>query len=111
MRLALLSGISWLFKLTEPLFWVGSLAFSGRDLILILGGFFLVFKGTMEMHERVEGKTHAISGSRMYASFWGIVTKIVVLDTVFYLEAVITEIGMVDHLAVLMAAVIIAFEM
>lgn len=108
MRLALLSGISWLFKLTEPLFWVGSLGFSGRDLILILGGFFLVFKGTMEMHERVEGKTHTVSGSRMYASFWVIVTQIVVLDAVFSLDAVITAVGMVDHLAVMMAAVIIA---
>ncbi|MGB6104519.1 MAG: TerC family protein [Pusillimonas sp.] len=108
MRLALLSGISWLFKLTEPLFSVGTFAFSGRDLILILGGFFLVFKGTMEMHERVEGKTHTISGSRMYASFWVIVTQIVVLDAVFSLDAVITAVGMVDHLEVMMAAVIIA---
>ncbi|MDS1142474.1 TerC family protein [Pusillimonas sp. SM2304] len=108
MRLALLTGISWLFKLTEPLFSVGPLAFSGRDLILILGGFFLVFKGTMEMHERVEGKSHAISGSRMYASFWVIVTQIVILDAVFSLDAVITAVGMVDHLEVMMAAVIIA---
>ncbi|NYT86376.1 TerC family protein [Pollutimonas harenae] len=108
MRLALLSGISWLFKLTSPLFWVGSLDFSGRDLILILGGFFLVFKGTMEMHERVEGKTHTMSGSRMYPSFWVIVTQIVVLDAVFSLDAVITAVGMVDHLPVMMAAVIIA---
>src|SRR5690606_1531015 len=95
-------------KLTEPLFWVSSLAFSGRDLILILGGFFLVFKGTMEMHERVEGKANSISGSRMYASFWVIVTQIVVLDAVFSLDAVITAVGMVDHLEVMMAAVIIA---
>src|SRR5690606_10546719 len=108
MRLALLTGISWLFKLTKPLFWIGSLDFSGRDLILILGGFFLVFKGTMEMHERVEGKTHAMSGSRMYASFWVIVTPIVVLDAVFSLDAVIPAVGMVDHLPVMMAAVVIA---
>src|SRR5690606_7549134 len=108
MRLALLSAISWMFKLTEPLFSAGPFSFSGRDLILILGGFFLVFKGTMEMHERVEGKTHSISGSRMYASFWVIVTQIVVLDAVFSLDAVITAVGMVDHLAVMMAAVIIA---
>lgn len=108
MRLALLSAISWLFKLTEPLFSVGPLAFSGRDLILIVGGFFLVFKGTMEMHERVEGKAANLSGSRMYAGFWVIVTQIVVLDAVFSLDAVITAVGMVDHLEVMMAAVIIA---
>ncbi len=108
MRLVLLSAISWLFKLTEPLFAVGSMSFSGRDLILIMGGFFLVFKGTMEMHERVEGKAANLSGSRMYASFWVIVTQIVVLDAVFSLDAVITAVGMVDHLEVMMAAVIIA---
>ncbi len=108
MRLALLSAISWLFKLTTPLFSVGPLAFSGRDLILILGGFFLVFKATMEIHERVEGKNHAMSGSRMYAGFWVIVTQIVVLDAVFSLDAVITAVGMVDDLEVMMAAVIIA---
>lgn len=108
MRLALLSGISWLFKLTEPLFFLGPFAFSGRDLILIAGGFFLVFKGTMEMHERVEGKSGSLSGSRMYPGFWVIVTQIVVLDAVFSLDAVITAVGMVDRLEVMMAAVIIA---
>src|SRR5690606_35225860 len=72
------------------------------------GGFFLVFKGTMEMHERVEGKTHLASGSRMYAGFWVVVTQIVVLDAVFSLDAVITAVGMVEHLEVMMAAVIIA---
>ncbi len=108
MRLALLSGISWLFKLTEPWFSIGPLSFSGRDLILIAGGFFLVFKGTMEMHERVEGKPTSLSGSRMYPGFWVIVTQIVVLDAVFSLDAVITAVGMVDHLEVMMAAVVIA---
>lgn len=108
MRLVLLSAISWLFKLTTPLFDIGPFAFSGRDLILIMGGFFLVFKGTMEMHERVEGKAHTLSGSPMYASFWVIVTQIVVLDAVFSLDAVITAVGMVDRLEVMMAAVIIA---
>ncbi|NYT61998.1 TerC family protein [Alcaligenaceae bacterium] len=108
MRLALLSGISWMFKLTNPLFFIGDMGFAGRDLILIIGGFFLVFKGTMEMHERVEGKAGGLSGSRMYASFWVIVTQIVVLDAVFSLDAVITAVGMVEHLEVMMAAVIIA---
>ena len=60
MRLALLSAISWMFRLTTPLFFVGDIGFSGRDLILIIGGFFLVFKGTMEMHERVEGRSNAV---------------------------------------------------
>lgn len=108
MRLALLTAISWMFKLTAPWFSIAGAAFSGRDIIMILGGFFLVFKGTMEMHERVEGKTHSVQGPRVYASFWVIVTQIVVLDAVFSLDAVITAVGMVDHLPVMMAAVIIA---
>ncbi len=108
MRLGLLSAISWMFHLTAPLFHVGGSPFSGRDLILILGGFFLVFKGTMEMHERVEGKRHAVLQSPAYASFGIIVTQIVVLDAVFSLDAVITAVGMVEHLEVMMAAVVIA---
>jgi len=108
MRLGLLTAVSWMFKLTAPLFTVFEHVFSGRDLIMILGGFFLVFKGTMEMHERVEGKTHSSQGPRVYTSFWVIVTQIVVFDAVFSLDAVITAVGMVNHLAVMMAAVIIA---
>src|SRR5690554_3722804 len=108
MRLALLSAISWMFHLTEPLFHVGTMPFSGRDLILIIGGFFLVFKGTMEMHERVEGKHNAVLQSPAYASFGIIVTQIVVLDAVFSLDAVITAVGMVEHLEVMITAVVIA---
>jgi len=108
MRLGLLTVMSWLVTLTEPLFSVGAFSFSGRDLILMLGGFFLLFKGTMELHERIEGGTAHASGPRVYASFWVIVLQIVVLDAVFSLDAVITAVGMVDHLAVMMIAVVIA---
>src|SRR5690606_22704028 len=108
MRLALLSIMSRLIQLTAPLFALGPFEFSGRDLILIVGGFFLLFKGTLELHERVEGgKSHA-SGSRMQASFWIIVTQIVILDAVFSIDAVITAVGMVDHLPIMMIAVTIA---
>ena len=79
MRLGLLSVMSWLVTLTTPLFSVGPLAPSGRDLILMAGGFFLLFKGTMELHERLEGGQHGgSSGPRVYASFWVIVTQIAV---------------------------------
>ena len=108
MRLALLAGISWLVQLTAPWFHIGPFSFSGRDLILIVGGFFLLFKGTLELHERIEGKQVSSSGPRVYASFGVIVTQIVVLDAVFSLDAIITAIGMVNHLPVMMAAVIIA---
>ncbi|OZI45489.1 TerC family protein [Bordetella genomosp. 4] len=108
MRLGLLSVMSWLVTLTAPLFSVGPLTFSGRDLILMVGGLFLLFKGTLELHERIEGKTAEVSGPRVYASFWVIVTQIVVLDAVFSLDSVITAVGMVDHLAIMMMAVTIA---
>jgi CBS domain containing-hemolysin-like protein len=109
MRLALLSVMSWLVTLTAPLFSVGPFSFSGRDLILMVGGLFLLFKGTMELHERLEGQAHEGStGPRVYASFGVIVTQIVVLDAVFSLDSVITAVGMVDHLAIMMVAVIIA---
>ena len=109
MRLGLLSVMSWLVTLTTPLFSVGPVSPSGRDLILMVGGLFLLFKGTMELHERLEGGQHAgTSGPRVYASFWVIVTQIVVLDAVFSLDSVITAVGMVDHLAIMMIAVVIA---
>lgn len=108
MRLVMLSVMSWLIKLTDPLFALGPMSFSGRDLILIVGGFFLLFKGTLELHERVEGRAAHASGARMHASFWVIVTQIVILDAVFSIDAVITAVGMVDHLAIMMIAVVIA---
>jgi len=108
MRLGLLSVMSWLVTLTAPLFSVGPLTFSGRDLILMVGGLFLLFKGTLELHERIEGKAAHATGPRVYASFWVIVTQIVVLDAVFSLDSVITAVGMVDHLAIMMIAVTIA---
>ncbi|NYT38693.1 TerC family protein [Allopusillimonas soli] len=108
MRLLLLSVMSWLVKLTQPLFWLGPLSFSGRDIILIVGGFFLLLKGTLELHERVEGRSAGTSNTQLHAGFWVIVTQIVILDAVFSLDAVITAVGMVDHLAIMMIAVCIA---
>ncbi|MEW7851381.1 TerC family protein [Massilia aurea] len=108
MRLGLLTVIAWLVKLTAPLIALGPLTFSGRDLILLLGGFFLLAKATMELHERVEGKSHVATGKRAYASFAAVVAQIIVLDAVFSLDAVITAVGMVEELGVMMAAVVIS---
>ena len=108
MRLGLLTIVSWLVTLTTPLFSLGSFSFSGRDLILLVGGIFLLFKATMELHERLEGVEHTQSESKVYASFAAVVAQIVVLDAVFSLDAVITAVGMVDELGVMMAAVIIS---
>jgi CBS domain containing-hemolysin-like protein len=108
MRLGLLTMISWMVTLTAPLFTVMNNAISGRDLILLLGGVFLLFKATMELHERVEGKTHVQTGPRVYASLGAVIAQIIVLDAVFSLDAVITAVGMVDDLRVMMAAVVIS---
>ncbi|WP_076427114.1 TerC family protein [Aquipseudomonas alcaligenes] len=108
MRLGLLASISWLVTLTEPLIEVFGKSFSGRDLIMLFGGVFLLFKATMELHERLEGRSHQPGGSRTYARFWPVVAQIVVLDAVFSLDAVITAVGMVEHLEVMMIAVIIS---
>lgn len=108
MRLALLSLISWIVTLTRPLFTRWDFSFSGRDLILLLGGIFLLFKATTELHERLENKEHDSSAGRGYASFWAVVVQIVILDAVFSLDAVITAVGMVNNLPVMMTAVIIA---
>lgn len=108
MRLGLLSLISWMVTLTRPLFSVADFSFSGRDLILLVGGFFLLFKATMELHERLENREHSGEGGKGYASFWAVVIQIVVLDAVFSLDAVITAVGMVNNLAIMMTAVVIA---
>ena len=108
MRLALLSVISWLMALTNPLFNVAGLDFSGRDLILLFGGLFLVYKAVSELHENMEGKPHAHTTNAAYAAFGAVVAQIVVLDAVFSLDAVITAVGMVDNIYVMMAAVVVA---
>jgi CBS domain containing-hemolysin-like protein len=107
MRLALLSLISWMVTLTRPLISVAMFEFSGRDLILLTGGLFLLFKATVELHERLENQEHG-SANRNYAGFWSVVAQIVILDAVFSLDAVITAVGMVNNLPVMMTAVVVA---
>ncbi len=87
MRLLLLASISWLVTLTQPLFSFRSFTFSARDLIMLFGGFFLLFKATMELNERLEGKDSNNPTQRKGAKFWGVVTQIVVLDTIFSLDS------------------------
>ncbi len=108
MRFVLLAALSWIMQLTEPLFSVFGQSFSGRDLILLGGGLFLLFKATMELHERLEGANHTGNGKQVFSSFGVVVTQIVILDAVFSLDSVITAVGMVDNLGVMYAAVTIA---
>ncbi|MCD0504037.1 TerC family protein [Bordetella petrii] len=108
MRLGLLASIAWVVTLTEPLFTIFGAEISGRDLILIFGGLFLLFKGTMELHERVEGRAHGESQKVQHAVFWQVILQIVVLDAVFSLDSVITAVGMVQELSIMMIAVVFA---
>ncbi len=109
MRLGLLFAISWLVTLTQPLITVFDWTFSGRDLILLFGGLFLLYKAVSELHERMEGKTEVkVTTNVAYASFTAVVAQIVILDAVFSLDSVITAIGMVDNIYVMMAAMIVA---
>ncbi len=112
MRLLLLASISWLVTLTQPLFSFRSFTFHARDLIMLFGGFFLLFeKADTELNKRLEGKDSNNPTQRKGAKFWGVVTQIVVLDAIFSLDSVITAVGMVDHLLVMMAAVVIAISL
>ena len=108
MRLILLASIAWVVTLTAPLFSVLGHAFSGRDLIMLFGGVFLLFKGTMELRERLESKPIQKEENPVHAVFWMVIVQIVVLDAVFSLDSVITAVGMVKELSVMMLAVIIA---
>lgn len=108
-RIALLASIAWIARLTEPLFSIGDFGVSGRDLILILGGLFLIHKSTHEIHESIEGgedEEHSVG--RAAVSFGGVILQIMILDIVFSLDSVITAVGMSDNLAVMIAAVVIA---
>ena len=108
MRLILLASIAWVVTLTQPLFSIFEHPFSGRDLILLFGGVFLLFKGTMELRERLESKPVLKAENPVHATFWMVIVQIVVLDAVFSLDSVITAVGMVKDLSVMMTAVIIA---
>ncbi|RPI93343.1 MAG: TerC family protein [Chloroflexi bacterium] len=106
-RILLLLTLSWVIGLTEPLFEVFDQEISGRDLILIGGGLFLLAKATYEIHDRLEGETGHAS-AKVPPSFAAVIVQIMLLDIVFSLDSVITAVGMVDEIAVMIAAVIIA---
>jgi predicted tellurium resistance membrane protein TerC len=107
MRIALLFSITWIARLTEPLINVWGRDLSGRDLILLIGGLFLIAKATWELHERLEGEAGHSSG-RVAASFAAVITQVMLLDIVFSLDSVITAIGMANDLRVMVTAVIAA---
>lgn len=106
-RVALLFSLSWVISLKEPLFSVVNQQISGRDLILIAGGLFLLGKATYEIHESLEGEQgHASKG--VGSSFISVIIQIIILDAVFSLDSVITAIGMVDQVGLMVSAVVVA---
>jgi predicted tellurium resistance membrane protein TerC len=107
-RIALLLSLSWVMGLTTELFAVAGQSMSGRDLVLLGGGAFLLYKASREIFEAVEqggDGAHAPSAARATASFWGVIAQIAVVDIVFSLDSVITAVGMVDRVGVMIAAV------
>lgn len=118
-RVLLLLSLTWIMTLTNPLFnmsdwiglksgdWVEKLQISGRDLILLIGGLFLIYKSTSEIHEKLEGEEHATK-TKAIVTFSGVITQILLLDIVFSLDSVITAVGMANEIGVMVAAVIIA---
>ena len=107
MRIAMLLLIVWIGRLTTPLFSLGEHGVSGRDLILLVGGLFLLGKATHEIHEKIEGDGHGPTGNPV-ASFTLVIGQIMILDIVFSLDSVITAVGMADDVRIMVAAVIIA---
>ena len=106
-RVALLFSLSWVIGLTAPLFSVLGQEISGRDLILIGGGLFLLAKATFEIHENLEGEEGHAS-KKVAASFISVIIQIILLDAVFSLDSVITAIGMVDQVGLMISAVVVA---
>jgi predicted tellurium resistance membrane protein TerC len=106
-RIILLFSISWMVRLTATLFTVFGMEISGRDLILIVGGLFLIAKSTHEIHQKLEGaEGHA--SARVAPTFAGVIVQILLLDVVFSLDSVITAVGMVDQVGIMVAAVVVA---
>jgi predicted tellurium resistance membrane protein TerC len=107
MRILLLLSINWIANLTDPWFTIAGHDFSGRDLILLGGGLFLIYKATSEIHGKLEGEEHEATGGKT-ASFTSVIIQILLLDIVFSLDSVITAVGLADDVEVMIAAVVIA---
>jgi predicted tellurium resistance membrane protein TerC len=105
-RLVLLFSLAWMTKLTNPFFFIGDFAVSWRDLVLFFGGAFLIYKGTAEMHDMLEGQTSESAIGT--ASFTYVIFQIMVIDMVFSLDSVITAIGIAEHLPIMVIAILIA---
>ncbi len=107
-RVLLLLSIAWVMQLTKPFFTLMNHPFSGRDLILLLGGLFLIGKATTEIHHKLEGPEDETLSTRAMKSLWTTVAQIMVIDVVFSLDSVITAVGMADEVSIMIAANVVA---
>ena len=108
LRIGLLFSISWIMGLTKDIFSIAELGISGRDIILILGGLFLIYKSVNEIHEKMENAESPLVVSTKIVTFRNIVLQILLIDVVFSLDSVITAVGMTDHISIMIAAVVIS---
>ena len=107
-RIMLLLSLSWLAGMTHNIFSIASMGFSVRDLVLIVGGLFLLVKATMEIHAEVEGETDEQVSARPATSYWGAITMIAIIDIVFSLDSVITAVGMVNNVPIMVSAILVS---
>ena len=108
LRIGLLFSISWIMSLTKDLFSISEHGISGRDIILILGGLFLIYKSVTEIHEKMENTESTLVVSTKIVTFGNIVLQILLIDVVFSLDSVITAVGMTEHISIMIAAVVIS---
>ena len=108
MRIGLLLSLAWLMRLTHPLFSIHAQHFSGRDLILLFGGLFLLVKSVLEIHNSLEGEAADSHGMPRPAAFYGTLVQIAIIDIVFSLDSVITAVGMVNDIPIMVLAIVIA---
>lgn len=107
-RILLLLSITWIMQLTSPLITILENEISGRDIILILGGLFLIYKSVNEIHEKIENAHEAETINLKKVTFWNVIAQIIVIDIIFSLDSVITAVGMAEHVEVMIAAVIVS---
>jgi predicted tellurium resistance membrane protein TerC len=107
-RVLLILSIAWIVRLTRPLFTVAGIEFSGRSLILLIGGLFLIGKATYEIHDKLEGEKETKAAKRVAQSMTAVVIQIMLVDIIFSLDSVITAVGMVDQVSIMIAANVIA---
>lgn len=107
MRVGLLLGITWLMEFTKPLFTLFSIDFTGRDLILLAGGLFLLYKSTLEIHHKMEGQADKQAKTRV-ATFGAVITQIILLDLIFSFDSILTAVGLTEEILLMIIAIVIA---